>query len=446
MKDYQYLDKKHIWHPCSQMMDYETYPATLIERAEGVWLYKENGERLLDAISSWWVNLFGHGNTFIADRIKNQLELLDHVLFANYTHKPAIDLAAKLATLFDNQLDKVFYTDNGSSSVEAALKMSFHYWHNVGKPQKIRFANLKGAYHGETLGALSVGSMDAYKKIYSPLLTDSVEIEGPDCFRCAYGLDRLECDAECYQKTEQLLEKNHATLCAVIVEPIMQCAAGMKMYSPRYLKKLRDQCTGLGIHLICDEIAVGFGRTGTMMASYHAGIVPDIVTISKTVTGGFLPLAAVLTGEEIFGAFYAPYEAMKAFMHSHTYSGNPLACAAGCAVFDLFEQTSVLESNCEKSSRIREGVLSLDGHPHVGEIRTMGMITALDLVKDKKTKEPFDWRQRIGYQIYRLAEKKGVLLRNLGDVIYFMPPYVIAEEEIDFMTGVAVKSIREVLG
>jgi adenosylmethionine-8-amino-7-oxononanoate aminotransferase len=428
------------------MMDYERYPAILIERGEGVWLYKQNGERILDAISSWWVNLFGHGNAWIGERIKKQVELMEHVLLANYTHEPAITLATKLSALFDNRLPKVFYTDNGSSSVEAALKMSFHYWHNVGKPQKNHFAHLKGAYHGETLGALSVGSMDAYKKLYSPLLMDTLEIEGPDCFRCEYKLDRLECNAECYAKAEHILDGDHANLCAVIIEPVVQCAAGMKMYSPRYLEKLRSQCTNLGIHLICDEIAVGFGRTGTMMASHQAGIVPDLVTVSKAVTGGFLPLAAVLASEEIFDAFYAPYEAMKAFMHSHTYSGNPLACAAGCAVFDLFDKTSVLEENRIKSKLIREGALPLASHPHVGEIRTQGMITAIEILKDRKNREPFNWQERIGYQIYRCAEKKGVLLRNLGDVIYFMPPYIITEKEIDFMTGVAVDSVREVLG
>jgi adenosylmethionine-8-amino-7-oxononanoate aminotransferase len=446
MKNFQALDQQHVWHPCAQMMDYEAYPAIIIERGEGVWLYKRNGERILDAISSWWVNLFGHGNVWIAERIKWQIELLEHVLLANYTHEPAITLATRLSALFDDGLPKVFYTDNGSSSVEAALKMSFHYWHNVGKPQKNRFAHFKGAYHGETLGALSVGSMEAYKKLYSPLLMDTLEIEGPDCFRCEHQLDRLECSAECYAKAEHILGRDHAHLCAVIVEPVVQCAAGMKMYSPRYLEKLRRQCTSLGIHLICDEIAVGFGRTGTMMASHQADIVPDLVTVSKAVTGGFLPLAAVLAREEIFEAFYAPYEAMKAFMHSHTYAGNPLACAAGCAVFDLFDRTSVLEENRIKSALIREGAWPLAGHPHVGEIRTQGMITAIEIVKDRKTREPFHWKERIGYQIYRCAEKKGVLLRNLGDVIYFMPPYIITEEEIDFMTRVAVDSVREVLG
>jgi len=439
------IDKNHIWHPCSQMKDYEDYPPIHIDRAEGVWLIKKNGEKILDAISSWWTNIFGHTNSYISGRIKEQIDKLEHIIFANYTHTPAIKLANHLVKLFDGKLPKVFFTDNGSSSVEAALKMSYHYRQNNGNKEKKVFVYLKGAYHGETLGALSVGSIDAYKKIYDPLLPATIEVNGADCYRCPFNLNYQNCNAECFNDALKVIEENHKKLTAFIVEPVVQGAAGMKIYSSLYLKKLRKACDDYDIHLICDEIAVGFGRTGKMMASHHADIIPDFVTVSKAVTSGFLPLAAVLTKDEIYDSFYAPYENLKAFMHSHTYSANPLACSAGCAVFELFDKTDVLNDNIKKGLYIREKALPLLDHKNVGDIRTIGMITAIELVKNKKTKEQFNWKDRVGYKIYRNAEKKGVLLRNLEDVIYFLPPYIINENEIDFMTDTAIDSINEIL-
>jgi adenosylmethionine-8-amino-7-oxononanoate aminotransferase len=440
------LDKEHIWHPCSQMKDYESYPARVITRGKGVWLYQENGHRLLDAISSWWTNIFGHSNRYIARAVAKQARTLPHVIMANYTHPQASRLAGRLAGLFDGALSRVFFTDNGSSSVEVALKMSYHYWYNTGRPEKRGFAYLKGSYHGETLGSLSVGSLDAYKKVYQPLLPETVEIDGPACYRCLYGKERETCGAECFAATEKVLTKNKKTLASVIVEPIVQGAAGMRIYSPRYLAKLRDLCTNLGIHLVCDEIAVGFGRTGRMMASSHAGVVPDFVTVSKAITSGTLPLAAVLTSEKIYKAFYADYTDLKAFIHSHTYSGNPIACAAANAVFDIFESKDIIGRNEHTGRLIRNSVNSLADHPNVGEIRSIGMITAIELVQDKKSKEPFDWKKRIGHSIYRTAEKRGVLLRSLGDVIYFIPPYIIKPKEIEFMTRTAIEAIHSVLG
>ncbi len=437
------LDKKHLWHPCSQMKDYEEYPAIHIKKAKGVWLYKENGGKILDAISSWWTNIFGHTNEYILKRIKEQLDDLEHIIFANYTHTPGIILSEYLAGLFDGKLARVFYTDNGASSVEVALKMSYHYWYIKGKTRKKHFAYLRGSYHGETLGALSVCSIDTYKKIYAPLLPETKEIVGPNCYRCSYNLERTSCKAECFEHAEKLLKENSETIASVIVEPIVQCANGMNMYPPLYIQKLKLLCDKIDVHLICDEIAVGFGKTGEMMAS---PVVPDFVTVSKAITGGFLPLAAVLTNDEIYNTFYAPYEEQRAFMHSHTYTGNPLACAAACAVFELFKQTNVLQEVKEKGEYIRQNVQPLLEHHNVGEIRTIGIITAIELVKNKKTKEAFSWKDRIGYKIYRNAEKQGVLLRNLGDVIYFMPAYIINKDEMDFMTDIAIQSIKDILG
>ena len=446
MKDNLFeLEKRHIWHPCSQMSDYDEYPAIHIIKGSGVWLETIDGRKILDAISSWWVNLFGHCNSYIAEKISEQTKILEHVIFANYTHTPAILLAKRLSSLFEGRLPRVFYADNGSSAIEVAIKMSYHYWYNNNKKEKNLFGYVTGAYHGETLGALSVGDLDLYKKTYSSLLIKAIQLPGPDCFRCSYNLNRDTCNAECFEKTKDLLNKNKKKLSGVIIEPIVQAANGMSIYSPIFLKKLREWTKINDVHLICDEIASGFGRTGKMMASHHANIVPDFVTVSKGLTGGFLPLSAVLTTEEIYKAFYASYVERKAFLHSHSYTGNPLACTAGCAVFDIFEKENILEMVNKKGKIIYDKVLDLLEYKYVGEIRKIGMIVAIELVKDREKKIPFDWKERIGYKIYREAEKNGVLLRNLGDVIYFMPPYVINEDEIEFMTSVAKNAICKIL-
>ncbi|MBN1412309.1 MAG: adenosylmethionine--8-amino-7-oxononanoate transaminase [Spirochaetales bacterium] len=439
-------DKKRLWHPCSQMKDYEAYPARLIERAEGVWLYEAGGRRILDAVSSWWCKIFGHGNPHIRARINEQLEKLEHVIFANYTHEPAIELAQRLGGLFSDRLPRVFYTDNGSSAVEAALKISFQYWRNRGRPERNLFVHIRGAYHGETVGALSVGSLGLYRDTFKPLLFKAVEAEGPDCYRCPFGLNRTTCDAECFTSMENALEENNGHVGAVIIEPVLQAANGMALYSPRYLVKLSDACRRSGVHLIFDEIASGMGRTGKMMACDHASIVPDIALVSKALTGGFLSLAAVLTNGEIYDAFYTDYTESKAFLHSHTYTGNPLACAAACGVFDLFDDPSVLPGVLETGSLIRDKALAIADHPHVGEVRSLGMVTAIELVADKRAKEPYAWKERTGYRVYRKAERDGVLLRNLGDVLYFFPPYIINGGEIDFMVETAINAVKYVAG
>lgn len=446
MSEYlSYLEKKHIWHPCSQMKDYEEYPAIHITKGKGVWLETIDGRKILDAISSWWVNLFGHCNEYISQKIKEQIDNLEHVIFANYTHTPAIILAKNLSSLFNDKLSRVFYADNGSSAIEVAIKMSYHYWYNNNKPDKNLFGYITGAYHGETLGALSVGDLDLYKKTYSPLLIKALQLPGPDCYRCEYNLTRDKCNAECFHKTEKILENNKEHFAGIIVEPILQCANCMSIYSPIFLKKLREYTKNNNIHLICDEIASGFGRTGKMMASHHADIIPDFVTVSKGLTGGFLPLSAVITSEDVYNAFYDQYIKKKAFLHSHSYTGNPIACSAGCAVFEIFEKENILEMINHKGKVIYNNLLDLIDYKYIGEIRSIGMITAIELVKDKNKKTPFDWKDRIGYKIYREAEKNGLLLRNLGDVIYFMPPYIINEEEINFMIRVAKNSIFKIL-
>ena len=444
--DFAKFDFQHIWHPCTQMKDHEDFPLIPIKKAKGVWLYDYKGNKILDSISSWWVNILGHSNERINQAIKRQLEKLEHIIFAGFTHEPAIKLTEKLLKIVPENLTKIFFADNGSSAVEVALKMSFHYWQNIGKQEKKYFASIGGAYHGETIGALSVGDIALYKKIYNPLLFKTFTAECPDCFRCYYNKNRETCDADCFESMEKILKDKNESICAVIIEPMVQCANGMNIYSKNYLKKLYNSCKKYNVHLIVDEIAVGFGRTGKMFAIEHAGIKPDFMCLSKGITGGYLPLSVVLTTDKIYEAFYDEYVTLKAFLHSHSYTGNALSCAAAVETLTILEEESILKENEKKSKKIFELLKEkfLD-HPNIGDIRQLGMISAIEIVTDKKNKKSFPWEERIGFQIYKEAIKNGALLRPLGDVIYFMPPYAINENEIEFMINVAEKSINKIL-
>ncbi|MBB6217216.1 adenosylmethionine-8-amino-7-oxononanoate aminotransferase [Anaerosolibacter carboniphilus] len=446
MNELQRKDLQYIWHPCSQMKDYESFPPIVLERGEGPYLYDIEGRRYLDAVSSWWVNLFGHSNKRINKAIANQVDKLEHAIFANFSHKPAIELAERIVKLTPEGLNKVFFADNGSSAVEVALKLSFQYHQQMGKPKKIRYVAISEAYHGETLAALSVGDIDLYNEIYKPLLLNTFKAAGPNCYRCPYGEDRENCEGSCIEDMERIVSEHHEEITAVIIEPMIQGAAGMKIYPAIYLKKLRQLCNTYDIHLIADEIAVGFGRTGKMFACEHAQISPDIMCLSKGLTAGYMPLSLVLMTDTIYDAFYDDYVSLRAFMHSHSYTGNPIGCAIACESLNIFEDENVIDKNRITSQRIQERIRPLLDHPNVGEFRQLGMVGALELVKDKKTKEGFDWKQRVGYQIYQIALKHGVLLRPLGNVIYFMPPYVVDEKDIDFMVGTAEKAICEYLG
>ncbi len=446
MHDLQKKDLQYIWHPCSQMKDYETFPPIIIERGEGAYLYDLEGKSYLDAVSSWWVNLFGHSNKKINRAIAEQVEKLEHVIFANFSHKPAIELAEGIVKITPEGLNKVFFADNGSSAVEVALKLSFQYYQQIGKPKKTRFVAISESYHGETLGALSVGDMDLYNEIYKPLLLKTLKAEGPDCYRCRYDKVRENCDAECFKAMEAVVEVHHEEIAGIIIEPMIQGAAGMKIYSPVYLKRLRELCTKYDIHMIADEIAVGFGRTGKMFACEHAGVSPDIMTLSKGLTAGYMPLSLTLMTDKIYEAFYDDYLTLKAFMHSHSYTGNPMGCAIACASLKIFQEENIIENNRIKSALIREKSERLLKYPHVGEFRQLGMVGAIELVENKETKKGFDWQKRVGYELYKMALKEGVLLRPLGNVLYFMPPYVVQEKEIDLMIGTAEKVIKKYFG
>lgn len=443
----QRKDLNFIWHPCSQMKDYEEFPPIVIDRGEGAYLFDISGNRYLDAISSWWVNLFGHCNNRINNAVKKQLDQLEHVIFANFSHKPAIELAEKIVEITPNGLNKVFFADNGSSAVEVALKLSFQFHQQRGNCKKKRFVAVSDAYHGETLGALSVGDIDLYSKIYKPLLLDVIKVPGPDCYRCVYGKERQSCQTECFNQMEKIIEEKHDEVCAIIIEPMVQAAAGMKIYPAQYLIKLRGICSQYNILLIADEIAVGFGRTGKMFACEHANISPDIICLSKGLTAGYLPLSLVVVTDNIYNAFYRDYTEQKAFLHSHSYTGNPLACAAALESLNIFKEDGVLEQNNSKAEIINKITTSLaHKHPYIGEFRQIGMIGALELVENKATKQAFAWEKRVGYNIYKLALKEGLLLRPLGNILYFMPPYIIEDKDIEWMVTTAFKAINNYFG
>lgn len=447
MNEFQIKDLKYIWHPCSQMKDYEELPPIVIDRGKGCYLYDVEGNSYLDCISSWWTNIFGHSNDRINRAVKKQLEEIEHVIFAHFSNKPAVELAERLTSIAPKGLKKVFFSDNGSSAVEIALKMSFQYHQQTGKTKKVRFAALQDAYHGETLGALSVGDLDLYSNIYKPLLLNTLRVEAPDCYRCKYDKKRSNCNAECFEAMEEALEKHHEELSAIIVEPMVQGAAGMKIYSPLYLKKLRKACDFYDVHIIADEIAVGFGRTGEMFACNHADITPDIMCLSKGISAGYMPMSVVMTTENIYNAFYDEFSTLKAFVHSHTYAGNAMACAIACESLNIFKEENVIENNKIKSKFIGELTEErAEGNSFVGDVRQLGMITALELVKDKNTKEKFNWKQRTGYEIYKIALRKGLLLRPIGDVLYFMPPYVIEKKDMQYMIDKCFESIDEYFG
>lgn len=435
-------DLSVLWHPCTQMKDHEWLPMIPIRRGQGIWLEDFDGIRYLDAISSWWVNLFGHANPYINTAIKHQLEQLEHVILAGFTHEPIITLSQRLVRLAPPGLTRCFYADNGSSAVEIALKMSFHYYRNRGDNQKTKFICLSNSYHGETLGALSVGDVPLYKSTYAPLLMQAITAPSPDCYLRQPGNPWHEHSTLQFNEMRKLLQQHAHEVCAVIVEPLVQCAGGMRMYDPVYLTLLRKACDEFDVQLIVDEIATGFGRTGTLFACEQANITPDYLCLGKGLTGGYLPLSVVLTTDKIYQAFYSDYANLKGFLHSHSYTGNPLACAAANATLDLFEQRSTLTRNAQLARHMAKSVDSLRDHPHVAEIRQTGMILAIELVKNRLTGEPYPWQERRGLRVYQYGLKHQVLLRPLGNVVYFMPPYVISEDEITLLAQTTINAIH----
>jgi adenosylmethionine---8-amino-7-oxononanoate aminotransferase len=438
------LDRQHVWHPCTQQKDHETLPPIPIARGEGSFLIDVDGRRYIDGVSSWWVNLFGHNHPRLNRALFEQAGRIAHHIFAGFTHAPAVELSSRLCAMAPRGLNKVFFSDNGSAAVEVALKMSFQYWQQSGRPDKIRFVSLTDAYHGETLGALSVGGCDLYRDVYRPILLDGFRVQGPDCFRCPYGQRREDCGAQCFDAMERLVAEKHGEIAGVIVEPLIQGAAGMRIYPPIYLRRLRQLCDRYGVHYIADEIAVGFGRTGKLFANDHAGVSPDLMCLSKGITGGYLPLAVTLATDDIYEAFYDDYASMKAFLHSHSYTGNPLACALAVEVLNIFEEEKIIDSLKDPMALFDTWAPRFEQLPHVGEFRRCGMVAAVELVQEKEGKIPFPWQERRGFGVYKSSLRKGALLRPLGNVIYFIPPLNTPLSTLEDLLEIALNAVIEV--
>ena len=429
-----------VWHPCTQMKLHEDAPPLAIKAGDGAWLEAEDGTRYLDAISSWWVNLFGHGHPHIRAAVHAQLDRLEHVMLAGLTHEPVVRLSERLGAL--TGLGHAHYGSDGASATEVAVKMSAHFWHNRGQPGKHRFVALTGGYHGETLGALAVTDIPLFRDTYAALLQDCTILPSPDWRRAEAGEDPLAFARKQALVLEAHLAQHHASTAALIVEPLIQCAGGMAMHHPEYLRLARELCTLYGVHLICDEIAVGFGRSGSLFAHQQAGIRPDFLCLSKGLSGGFLPLAVTLTTDDIYQAFYH-HEVTRGFLHSHSYTGNPLACAAANAVLDLFEASDVLAANRALAARIDTAADALRRHPRVRHWRRTGMIWAFEVAAGgaaDKTKE------RIGAKIGQAALRRGLLLRPIGDTVYWMPPYCLDEAAIGVLVDGTLGALEEVCG
>ncbi|MBR8225154.1 adenosylmethionine--8-amino-7-oxononanoate transaminase [Burkholderia ambifaria] len=415
-----------VWHPCTQMKHHERLPLIPVARGAGVWLYDRDGRRYFDAISSWWVNLFGHANPDINAALKDQLDTLEHAMLAGCTHEPAIELAERLHVLTARTLGHAFFASDGASAVEIALKMSFHAWRNRGRADKREFVCVANSYHGETIGALGVTDVALFKDAYDPLIRNAHVVASPDARGAQPGETAADVAGRALDDVRRLFAERADRIAALIVEPLVQCAAGMAMHDPSYVRGLRALCDEFGVHLIADEIAVGCGRTGTFFACEQAGVWPDFLCLSKGISGGYLPLSLVLTRDDVFAAFYDD-DTTRGFLHSHSYTGNPLACRAAVATLDLFARDDVLAGNARKSAAMRAALAPLDAHPQVRHLRERGTLFAFDVALDGDAARGFSRR------FFERALERELLLRPIGTTVYLMPPYVMSDDDIAWL-------------
>jgi adenosylmethionine-8-amino-7-oxononanoate aminotransferase len=439
-------DKKYIWHPFTQMRDYVKEKPLIIESGNGCLLKDIDGNEYLDGVSSLWTNVHGHRRETIDRAVKGQLDKIAHSTLLGLSHVLAIRCAKKLVEIAPKGLTRVFYSDNGSTAVEIALKMAFQYQQQApeGNRAKTRFISLTNAYHGDTIGAVSVGGIDLFHATYKTLLFSSLKAESPYCYRCAFGKSYPDCNLACLTQMEELISNHAHETAALIIEPLVQGAAGIIVQPPGYLKRVRELCTEHNILMIADEVAVGFGKTGTMFACEHEGVVPDIMALAKGITGGYLPLAATLATEKIYEGFLGEYDEFKTFFHGHTYTGNPLACAAAVASLDLFAEERTLEGLAGKIEHLAERLKSFLSLKHVGEVRQRGFMVGIELVTAKDTREPFPPAEKIGHRVTLEARKRGGIIRPLGNVIVLMPPLAMTMAELDRLCDITFASIRAI--
>jgi adenosylmethionine-8-amino-7-oxononanoate aminotransferase len=445
-KSYEELDKQTLWHPFTQMKDWLESCQVVIQSAKGPYLFDTQGHRYLDGVSSLWANIHGHSHPALVRAISSQTKTLDHSTFLGLSHVRAIELAQELLRLTPSKLTRVFYSDNGSTAIEVALKMSFQYWRHCGRSfsQKRKFVSFSNAYHGDTIGSVSLGGVDLFHKVYKPLLFKSYKAFYPSCYRCPFSKQPATCEIYCSKDIASVINRHHKEICAVVIEPGIQGAAGMLTAPRGFLKRVETLCREFRIHLILDEVATGFGRTGKMFALEHERISPDFLALAKGLTGGVLPLAATLTTEEIFDAFQGEYSQFKTFFHGHTYTGNPLACAAALANLKIFRREKTLHKLQFKIRYLKRRGQRYWTLRHVGDVRQAGFMMGIELVKDRNSKEPFPVSARMGHQVILEARRRGVILRPLGDVIVLMPPLSITLKELKHLLDVTFKSIVEV--
>ena len=428
-----------VWHPCTQMKQHESFPLVAITKGKGAWLYDENGKALLDSISSWWTNLFGHSNPRINQAITTQLEKIEHVMLAGFTHPPVVELSEKLSALTKHHLGHVFYASDGASAVEIALKMSHHYWQLNGKTQKRKFICLENGYHGETLGALAVTDVAIFRQAYGSLLQDVFTIASPDTRKAKVGESAEDVAKHAAKQLEALLIKEHQNISALIVEPLVQCAGQMAMHSPEYLRLARVLCDQYEVHLIADEIAVGCGRSGKFFACEHAGIWPDFLTLSKGISGGYLPLSLCLTTNKIYQAFYGD-QTQQGFLHSHSYTGNPLACAAALACLEIFEADKVLEKNIERSQDLAKAFAWAKTDYRIEHWRQQGMILAFDVKSDYLKNSKMFAKEMFSHSL-----DQSILIRPIGNTIYVMPPYILSFAETMELGSAVQRALEKTL-
>ena len=440
------LDKQYLWHPFTQMQDWQKEPLVIVERGKGSWLIDSAGKKYLDGVSSLWVTVHGHRKKEIDQAVARQLGKIAHSTLLGLSNVPAVHLAEKLIATVPRGLSRVFYSDSGSTAVEVALKIAFQYWQLKGPrfQNKTGFISLTEAYHGDTIGSVSVGGIDLFQRTYRPLLFKSYKIETPYCYRCRYGLTYPDCQVTCLRHAETTIQKYASVTAALIIEPLVQGAAGMLLQPPGYLKRIRELCTQNNILLIVDEVATGFGRTGTLFACEQEKVTPDLMAVAKGITGGYLPLAATLTTEEIYSAFLGDYREFKTFFHGHTYTGNPLACAAAIANIDLFRKDRTLARLQPKIKYLTKELQRFRKLEHVGEVRQKGFMVGIELVRNRSTREAYPLSEKIGARVVVEARKRGLILRPLGNVIVLMPPLSISQQELKQLLDITYESIRTV--
>ncbi len=441
----QELDQRYVWHPFTQMSEWEAEPPIVIERGEGSWLVDTDGNRYLDGVASMWTNVHGHCRKELNEALKAQVDKLEHSTLLGLASEQSILLARQLVAITPEGLEKVFYSDNGSTAVEVGLKMAFQYQQHKGFSDKKKFITFRHAYHGDTLGAVSVGGIDAYHEIFRPLLFSTIQAPAPYCYRCELGeTDPATCGMGCLTELGRLMAEHAGEVAGVVMEPLLQGAGGMIVHPAGFLKGVRELCRRHDILLILDEVATGFGRTGTMFACQREGVTPDIMALSKGITGGYLPLAATMTTQAVYDAFLGEYRELKSFFHGHTFTGNPLACAVALAGLELFEKENLLENLAPKIAYLEERLAGISRLLHVGNVRSCGMVGGVELVRAKSTREAYPWEEKVGVRVCREARRRGLFLRPLGNIIVIFPPLVITMEELKFLCDEVEAAIRVV--